>query len=250
MSDFIASTEQALLERHGLAGFDELWSLQLDAVDESSTGRGGWSSVYRLELEGKGFYLKRQSGYLTRTLRRPFGELTFAREFRNITRYQKLQIPALQAVFYGQRRVDGEGQAILMTRALDGWNDLDSLLLQWTALASVQRAAILRACGELARVLHSAGQVHGCFYPKHIFLRARGEGYQAQLIGLEKTRPLLLGQRDRVKDLEPLMRRAPDWSEADIRVFLSAYLDQGADSTLVNAWLKRLTERRHHKGAR
>ena len=60
-------------------------------------------------------------------------------------------------------------------------------------------------------------QVHGCFYPKHIFLRATGDGYQAQLIDLEKTRHLLFGQRDRVKDLEPLLRRAPEWSEAQLR---------------------------------
>ena len=108
MSDFLASADTALLERHGLNGFDQLWALQLDAVDEPNTGRGGWSSVYRLELEGKGFYLKRQSDYLTRTLHSPFGEPTFAREFRNIKRYQKLNIPALQAVFFAERRVDGE----------------------------------------------------------------------------------------------------------------------------------------------
>ena len=100
MSDFVASADVALLERHGLNGFDQLWALQLDAVDEPNTGRGGWSSVFRLELEGKGFYLKRQSDYLTHTLHAPFGEPTFAREFRNISRYQQLHIPALQAVYF------------------------------------------------------------------------------------------------------------------------------------------------------
>ncbi|MGH8466250.1 MAG: lipopolysaccharide kinase InaA family protein, partial [Pseudomonas sp.] len=134
MTDFLASAEQALLERHGLNGFDPLWEVQLDAVDEPNTGRGGWSRVYRLELEGKGYYLKRQSDYLTRTLHRPFGEPTFAREFRNILRYQKLAIPALQAVYYGERTINGERRAILMTRALDDWSDLDRLLGQWPTL--------------------------------------------------------------------------------------------------------------------
>ena len=95
MTDYLASADLALLKRHGLDNFEALWALQLDAVDEPNTGRGGWSSVFRLELEGKGYYLKRQSDYLTRTLHRPFGEPTFAREFRNISRYQKLRIPAL-----------------------------------------------------------------------------------------------------------------------------------------------------------
>ncbi|MNH19208.1 hypothetical protein D3C79_789350 [compost metagenome] len=219
-------------------------------MDEPNTGRGGWSSVFRLELEGKGYYLKRQSDYLTRTLHRPFGEPTFAREFRNISRYQKLGIPALQAVYYGERTVDGERRAILMTRALDDWDDLDGLLGQWPMLEIGQRQDILRACGLLARTLHAAGQVHGCFYPKHIFLRERSEGWLAQLIDLEKTRPLLLGMRDRLKDLEPLLRRAPVWSEAEVRVMLSSYLEQPADSMLVDTWLQRLTRRRRAKEAR
>ncbi|MDG9884788.1 lipopolysaccharide kinase InaA family protein [Pseudomonas sp. GD04058] len=250
MSDFVASADVALLERHGLNGFEQLWALQLDAVDEPNTGRGGWSSVFRLELEGKGFYLKRQSDYLTHTLHAPFGEPTFAREFRNISRYQKLHIPALQAVYYGERKVEGQRRAILMTRALDEWTDLDLLLGQWQELDDGQRHGILRACGQLARTLHAAGQVHGCFYPKHIFLRERGDGWNAQLIDLEKTRPLLFGQRDRLKDLEPLLRRAPVWSEAQIRLLLAAYLDQPADSSLVQAWLQRLLHRRRHKETR
>ncbi|AUY34492.1 lipopolysaccharide kinase InaA family protein [Pseudomonas sp. PONIH3] len=250
MTDYLASADQALLQRHGLGDFEALWALQLDAVDEPNTGRGGWSSVFRLELEGKGFYLKRQSDYFTRSLQRPFGEPTFAREFRNISRYQKLDIPALQAVFYGERKQAGQHRAILMTRALDEWIDLEQLLARWSQMAAPQREAILQACGRLARTLHAAGQMHGCFYPKHIFLRERREGWQAQLIDLEKTRPLLFGMRDRVKDLEPLLRRARAWSEADVLVLLAAYLEQPADSALVSTWLQRLTQRRRHKEAR
>ncbi|WP_339532233.1 lipopolysaccharide kinase InaA family protein [Pseudomonas mucidolens] len=250
MSDFLAAADRALLERNGLATFDELWAKQLDAVDEPNTSRGGWSSVFRLELEGHGYYLKRQSNYLTRTLYRPFGEPSFAREFRNISRYRQMAIPALQAVFFGERKVGGEHRAMLLTRALDGWNDLDTLLEQWSALSDAQHRAILLACGQLARQLHSAGQVHGCFYPKHIFLQATGDGYAAQLIDLEKTRPLLFGWRDRVKDLEPLLRRAPQWSPDQVRCLLAAYLDQPADSSLVDSWAERLAARRNHKETR
>ena len=250
MTDFVADAERALLERNGLADFDALWNLQLDAVDEPNTSGGGWSRVFRLDCEGQGFYLKRQSNYLTRTLHSPLGEPSFAREFRNIQRYRTLGIPALEAVFFGQRKVSGERRAILMTRALDGWNDLDALLAQWPQLTVQQQQAILRACGQLARQLHALRQVHGCFYPKHIFLQADGDAYRAQLIDLEKTRPLLLGQRDRVKDLEPLLRRAHVWSESEVRALLAAYLDQPHDSTLVGAWLERLNVRRTHKETR
>jgi hypothetical protein len=219
-------------------------------VDEPNTVGGGWSSVFRLDLEGHGYYLKRQSNYLTRTLHAPFGELSFAREFRNISRYQKLGIPALKAAFFGERKVDGEVRAILLTRALDGWDDLDSLLQRWSDLSEAQHTAIMKSCGELARHLHGVRQLHGCFYPKHIFLQATGDGYQAQLIDLEKTRPLLFGQRDRVKDLEPLLRRAPEWTEAQLRQLLAVYVDQPPDSSLVDSWVSRLAARRSHKEAR
>ncbi|HBC23227.1 MAG TPA: lipopolysaccharide kinase, partial [Pseudomonas sp.] len=94
MNDFIAQADRPTLERHGLASFDALWSVQLTAVDEPNVERGGWSSVFRLELDDSAFYLKRQSNHLTRTLAHPFGEPTFAREFRNIRRYAQLGVPA------------------------------------------------------------------------------------------------------------------------------------------------------------
>jgi hypothetical protein len=250
MTDFLAAEDRALLERHGLGNFDALWAKQLEAVDEPNIARGGWSSVFRLDLEGHGYYLKRQSNYQMRTLHAPFGEPSFSREFRNISRYENLGIPALKAAFYGERKVEGEVRAILLTRALDGWDDLDSLLQRWPELSEAQHSAIMSACGQLAQRLHGARQVHGCFYPKHIFLQATGDGYQAQLIDLEKTRPLLFGLRDRVKDLEPLLRRAPQWNEAQLRELLAAYLVQSPDSSLIDTWLVRLTARRSYKGVR
>ncbi|PQP05296.1 MULTISPECIES: lipopolysaccharide kinase InaA family protein [Pseudomonas] len=250
MTDFLAAEDRALLERHGLGTFDTLWAKQLEAVDEPNTGRGGWSSVFRLDLEGHGYYLKRQSNYLTRTLHSPLGEPSFAREFRNIRRYRKLGIPALQAAFFGKRKVEGEVRAILLTRALDGWDDLDSLLQRWSDLSAAQHSAILKACGQLALRLHGVRQVHGCFYPKHIFLKATGDGYRAQLIDLEKTRPLLFGRRDRVRDLEPLLRRAPEWRESQLHELLAVYLEQPLNSLRVDRWVSRLTARRSHKETR
>lgn len=247
MTDFIAPQDRALLEQHGLASFDALWALQLEAVDEPNTERGGWSSVYRLELGESAFYLKRQSNHLTRSLLRPFGEPTFTREFRNIQRFQQLGIPALEAAFFAERRVVGERRAILLTRALDGWCDLDSLLPNWQARPQSERAGILRACAELAKRLHAAGQLHGCFYPKHIFLKESDGEFQARLIDLEKIRPLLFGERDRIKDLEPLLRRASVWSEDEVSQLLTAYLPHGDD---IAHWLQRLGARRNNKDAR
>lgn len=250
MSEFFSVADRLLLDMHGLASFDALWAVQLDSVDMPNTSRGGWSSVFRLELGDTTYYLKRQSNYLTHSLRHPFGEPTFACEFRNIQRYQRLGIPALQAAYFGARRVAGEHRAILLTRALDGWRDLDSWLIGWSEQPLATRAAVLRACAELARTLHAAGQRHGCFYPKHIFLRPVGERYEACLIDLEKTRLLLPGRNDRIVDLEALLRRAATWSQNEVRHLLAGYLQRGEDDPLIDTWLERIAGRRRSKQAR
>ena len=247
MNEVWAAEDRAVLAGQGLDSFAALWARELTAVDEPNQGRGGFSQVFRLDVAGHGYYLKRQRDYLTRTLARPLGEPTFARESRNIRRYAELGIPALELAYYGERRDDQGWRAILLTRALDDWRDLDSWLRVWPHLAPDERQAVLVAVGELARQLHGAGQVHGCFYPKHLFLQRQGEGLVARLIDLEKTRPLLFGRRDRLRDLEPLLRRAPQWSEPDIARLLASYLDQSLDSAAVRDWSQRLAGRRRHK---
>ncbi len=247
MKDFLSEQDRALLQRHGLIEFEALWALGLNPVDAPNLERGGVSSVARLELEDQCFYLKRQVNHLTRSPLHPFGEPTFARELRNIQFYQQHGIPALEAVYYGERKVRGSYRAILMTRALDGWRDLGGWLDDWESLAPTQRDDLMAAVGTLARQLHAAGRVHGCLYPKHIFLRERADGFDARLIDLEKTRRLWFGQRDRVRDLEPLIRRASAWSPAEIERLLSTYLDGRA---AVPAWLERLVRRRRSKEAR
>jgi hypothetical protein len=247
MSDFIAAEDRAILAAQQLDNFDALWALELVAVDAPNTARGGYSSVARLQLGEHAYYLKRQSNYLTRSLRHPFGEPTFAREMRNIQRYQQLGIPALQAAFFAQRKIAGKRCAILLTRALDGWQDLERWLQRWSEHPPAQRLAILQACGQLARRLHDAKQVHGCFYPKHIFLREEASGFSAQLIDLEKTRSLWFGQRDRIKDLEPLLRRAGNWSEDEVSQLLLAYVATAGD---VPGWRQRLDARQQNKQER
>lgn len=250
MSDHYSLRDRAILQARGLDSFEALWALQLDSVDAPNTERGGWSSVFRLDLGGTAYYLKRQSNYLTHTLHRPFGEPTFAREFRNIQRYQRLGIPTLQAAYFGERRVAGERRAILLTHALDDWRDLHGWLNDWRELNATTRRALLQACAELARALHQAGQRHGCFYPKHIFIRPAGERFEACLIDLEKTRSLLPVRSDRIVDLEALIRRAAILSESEVRQLIGGYLDRDANDAAVDAWLEQVAGRRQSKVAR
>lgn len=249
MSRFIAEADRELLASHGLDCFEALWQLPLEPVDESNTGRGGQSTVYRLTVGDQHYFLKRQSNYLTRSWRYPLGEPTFRREFRTIELYQRLEIPTLEPVFYGERRVGSEWRSMLMTRALDEWEDFASFLARWLQVSELNRKAILLAVAELARTLHQSGQIHGCFYPKHIFLRREGEGFTARVIDLEKSRASLLGRRDHVHDLEPLLRRASVLSEAEIGYFVKAYLQQD-DGPVVTRWLHDVSARTRDKKGR
>lgn len=250
MKDYLAPADQALLQKHGLVSFAVLWDLQLPAVDEPNAEDGGWSSVSRLELEGSGFFLKRQSNYFTRTLHGPFGEPTVAREFRNIMRYQRLGIPSLQAAYYGERKVAGEHRAILLTRALDGWQSLSQLLSDWPQRAPDERRQIVSACAGLVGKLHASGLRHGCLYPKHMFLTDRQGQWRACLIDLEKTRRLWLGWRDQIKDLETFLRTVNVWHHTEQQVYLERYLQESGTSGSTDLWLKRLAVRRKHKEAR
>ena len=90
--------------------------------------------------------------------------------------------------------------------------------------------------------------MHGCLYPKRIFIKESANTYAAQFIDLEKVRPLLLRTRDRVKDLETLMRRAKHaWGDAEQAMFLQHYLD---DTQRIDSWQKRLSKKHQRKVSR
>ena len=255
MDDFLADSARPLFARHRLDNFAALWALELDSVDVPNTGRGGWSSVSRLELADDAgqihaFYLKRQIGHLSRSLRRPFGEATFAREFRNIRRYRHDRIPALEAVFFGERRIAGKACAMLVTRALDDHRPLDRWLADWPALPRATRRAIIDAVAALVGTLHGAGHLHNCLYPKHVFVRLEANAATARLIDLEKTRPLRFGTRDRARDLDALNRHTHGPSATERLRFLLHYLGRDRIDTDAARLLHRVLRRHMDKSAR
>ncbi|MCL2021718.1 MAG: lipopolysaccharide kinase InaA family protein [Betaproteobacteria bacterium] len=256
MRDFFA--DRAVLAASGLDNFAALWNLSLEAVDEPNVDRGGWSSVCRLELPGGIYYLKRQVNHLTRSFYRPLGEPTFAREFRNSMRCKERGVPAVEAVFYGERRgqdKDGarEWRAILLTSALDaseGWQSLEDWMSDWAALAEIARHDILVACGGLARALHGAGLISNCFYPRHVLIRAILDGFAARLIDLEKMRGICFPKRDRIKDMEQFVRHAPVLSEAETRFLLGIYLGTSPEDAKTTRLREKLRTRRQKKDGR
>jgi hypothetical protein len=227
---FLAAAWRAVLAHNGLNTFDDFWPLDVGWFERPNERRGGWSGVSRCELPRSDgsiarIFLKRQEDHVTRTLMHPVrGELTFACEFRNILRYQRLGIPTLTPVFFGTRDQNGKQQAVLVTEELVGFRALDDMARDWRELPPLTRHAIVQATGRLLRQIHSAGLTHNSFYPKHIFLRLDAEArVEARIIDLERTKRRWWRSRRDYRDMWRLDGAGLPWSRADRVRFFCAY---------------------------
>lgn len=251
---FVAVNAREVLRRNCLDSFEALWDLKLS--DAPSTARGaGWSSVHRLELEDangrrQAFYLKRQENHLTRSVSHPLGECTFRREFRSIQAYAHQGIPALEVALFAESSRSGCRRAILLTRALDAYEPMDSWFKRWHQLAARDRGDLIRASAALIRALHAAGKVHNRLYPKHIFLKLDGDGAGARLIDLERTRSAYWGERDRVRELTSLLLRSERTSRTQRLRFLLAYLGLPRLNAEARRFFRRVDARYQSRRAR
>lgn len=248
LPDFIAVTAQDILKRHELDSFDALWKVEGELVDEPNRARGGVSSVTRLTLkdangEPRAFYLKRQSNYLIRHLRRPLGEPTVSREFYNIERFARLGIPALEAAFYAEKHEAGERKAILLTPDLDGYQPLDQWYAHWEQHSYRLKQDLLLAAARLVASLHAQGIVHNCLYPKHIYLRQVEDGVRVRFIDLEKSRAHIFSPWVRMRDLDALQRRSTPPSRSQRLRFMLHYLNKPRVDAEVRYWVTRVLRR-------
>lgn len=221
---------QQQLDDNQLSTFDQFWDLELKAVDEGNVGRGqdGWSKVCIHSLmtatgEKKRIVIKRQSNYRSHTLRHPLsGIATFEKEYQFIRRYQKLEIPAMQAVYCATRQVNGELQAILATEYLENHRSLFDILEE-SKLSKQDIIYLTQQVGQLVATLHEKNLEHRCLFPKHIFI-PNDPTQKACLIDLEKTRWRPWGKGRIVRDLTALARRTSNISARDKVRFMRQYL--------------------------
>ncbi len=176
-----------------------------------------------------GAFLKRQQNHMCRSLLHPIrGILTFAREFKNIRRFQQAMVPALEPIYFGQRRLNGNHQGILLTRELEGFVPMDAPQFQPGEdglLSTIKaRKALFKRLAESLRRLHANKQQHSCLYFKHIFIKPMGEAeFEVRLIDLEKSRWHPIAQRAVFRDLYTLSRHAKGWHLTDYMRFFLIY---------------------------
>ena len=215
---------EALFINAGLNDFDALWHANTEPVDSPNVARGGWSEVGLLTIntgnEQSRFYIKRQKNFTCRIRSRPWQAIPVAlREWLNITSLDRAGIATLEVACVG-RRVTGNDEMILVTRALDEYTDM----LDWLHIhtAEAERAAFFSALGRQVARLHNAGYMHGCCYPKHVYV-GHESPQDIRLIDLEKCRRIFSATAG-LRDLDTLLRRYPAFRQGEKRCLLESYI--------------------------
>lgn len=252
MSDrwVVSDGDRELLAHNRLDTFDSLWDLNLDWFEAPNHRRSGWSGVSRHLLRRPdggdcAVFVKRQQNHNFKSLFHPIDGLpTTYREYRNICRLKANRIPCPDLVLYGHRRRHGQWQAILITRALDGYRPLEDGL---DALAEDDvrgREALLASVAATISRMHAHSLRHSSLYAKHIFVRPdtrRSSGgatpqFDAAVIDLEKMRfgfPLFgVAAHDLDQLCRHWRRREGDWES-----FMGSYLSH-VRSRFTARWLK------------
>jgi hypothetical protein len=256
MKDYLADSWREILQHNEVDSFTALWSVDAGWFEAPNQRRGGWSGVSRYELQlpqggTRGVFLKRQENHITRTVFHPFGMPTFVREMRNILRFKNCHIPALEPVYFAQRRIDGDLRAILITEELAGYTPLHDMVLNWQQQGWPSRQTRRQLMQEIARVMRRMNDhhlQHNCFYPKHIFIRRDNGKFSVRIIDLEKAKWRLFRHRARFRDLYTLNRHSQAWSRTDRLRFYLEYLQLSRLTPEAKALWRAIARRTVKKG--
>ena len=208
----------------GKNGFSHFWSQRGEWVEEPNVRRGGESGVQRLITDdGQTLYSKRQTGHIYRSWLHPFGRPTVLRERDALEGLNRLGVGVPQIVFCGAERTENEWRALLVTEALEGFEEFEKWLAgggreQYGELLYEQ---MLSEMGKTLARMHLGRWQHSCLYIKHIFVRVTGEGDQARaevaLLDLEKGRRRWTAYGAAQHDMKQLRRHssfsAADWQK-------------------------------------
>lgn len=225
---------QSLFAANKLDSFDAIWDLETQWFEEPNKRRGGWSGVVKVGLdtpEGNiDVFIKRQENHITKTLFHPVrGMPTFEREFNNILRMQKRNLPILELVYFAKRVNNGNLQSILITKSLSDYIPLESerFLPSGDLIKNkTHKEKLLIAVADTLRLIHQYHFQHNCLYLKHVFVKPVNDGWDIKIIDLEKLKWRLSKQDAIFRDLYTLHRHAQGWSAKDHVKLFKAYVQE------------------------
>jgi len=230
-------------------------------------------SVHRVEIAGKGFFLKRNRLHgvevwksLCRGIWPDLGSL---REWENLLAVEGAGIPVPRGVATGRKRIMGtEIVSFTLTEEIPRADPLDAVVRERfrerrSPAEREEWRSLLQKTAGLARKLHLLGMNHRDFYLNHLFLDDRGVLYLLDLQRLQRRERV--PERYRVKDLAQLNYSAlgcRNISRSDRLRFLLAYLGRddldgsgrvlarriAAKTRRITRHDQKLRERRRRKG--
>lgn len=248
---FNSNKIKRLLEYNKLSSFAQLWALDTPWFEEPNYRRNGWSGVIKYALSDKKgdiswIFIKRQENHNFKTLLHPYkGVPTFRREFNNIAKLNKKQIPTLTTLYYNERQVNANNQAILITLSLEGYESLEEFCNNKSNKEHPQRQAIMSLAGQVTRKMHDAHFRHNCLYPKHFFLKHQ-QAIDIKVIDLEKLKWLPFYSQIRRNDLSRIIRRSDAITYTDKKNLLHSYYQSGKhnlENSRLSHYLNNLLEK-------
>ncbi|MDR7023315.1 lipopolysaccharide kinase InaA family protein [Pseudomonas peli] len=208
--------------------FESWWQTQGEWVEEPNERRGGYSGVQRLTQLGQSLYAKKQTGHTYRSLLHPWGRPTVLRERDALLKALKAGVAVPEIVYCAAERNREGWRALLVTKALEGFQPLD----EWyehharEALDASLHQQLLQQIAQSLANLHKARQQHGCMYAKHIFVRIQTANTppscEIALLDLEKSRRRLTRKQAALHDMLQLRRHSP-WDQADWQSLINHY---------------------------
>ena len=215
------------ISQAALQNFDYWWNLKGESVEPANIRRNGESGVERVATDSGLLYIKRQRNHLFYSLRYPFGLPTVMREKFSVDILGKIGIHVPVVIFAEARKIAGAWQAVLVTRDLAGYADLEYWYRKGgrERLGEQQHELFLLKLGQLLKRIHSHHWQHACLYPKHIFVTLGDVDTlpEIALIDLEKMRRRLLPGHAARRDLDQLRRHSPMWNEQDWKILLKGH---------------------------
>ena len=191
--------------------------LDLPFFEPKNNRRGGWSGVSRVECAGQVYFVKRQVNHSYREPQRFFLRTpTLRREYRNIRRLHNIGIGTPKIVIYAE----AGATAMLVTRDLAGYIDLDNFLAKTTNVAA--RETMFSSLLKILLRMHQVSILHGCLYGKHIMVDTNNPTNIAT-IDLEKMRFSIGRRRNACKDISQLLRHTSGIKDSERDVIIAAY---------------------------
>lgn len=232
MKAYIAPSYSELLSRTGFDAFPRFWELPYSWVEDPNRRREGWSgaSFHTITDPGTGdvisIFVKRQENHNYKSLLHPFrGMPTFYREFRSIRYMEQIGVPTAQLIYYGFRRLNHDFQSVLVTTALTGYTDLDTLF-EDHSLNHDLRTAILNRIADMVWLMHDHGRQHRHLNGKHILVKLEGtDSFDIRLIDLEQMKRILQPENAMARDLEKFVRHTPTLSREEHSQLVQHYLE-------------------------